>query len=117
VAGSVSAATWIALAGVAAAGVGTGVAAVNGAKSNANQAASLKAQTTATQTAEASALSTERKNETATNAVNQKTPDISSILSQAANSSKVGIGSTMLTGAGGVAPSSLNLGKSTLLGS
>ena len=116
-AGTVSAATWIALAGVAAAGIGTGVSAVNGAKANANQQASLKAQTTATQTAEASALSTERKNETATNAVNQKTPDISSILSQPANSSKGGVGSTMLTGAGGVGNGSLSLGKNTLLGS
>lgn len=112
-----TAATWLALAGLAAAGVGTGVAAVNGAKANANQQASLKAQTTATQTAEASALSTERKNETATNAANQRTPDISSILSQAATQSKVGVGSTMLTGAGGVSNSNLNLGKSTLLGS
>lgn len=112
-----STATWLAIAGLAAGAVGTSVAAVNGAKSDANQAQSLKNQTTATQTAEASALSTERKNETATNAANQQAPDISSILARAANASKVGVGSTMLTGAGGVGNSSLNLGKSTLLGS
>lgn len=116
-AGSISVGTMLALGSLAVAGVGTGVAAYNGKKSADNQAQSLKAETTATQTAEASALSTERKSETADNAVNQQAPDISSILSQAANSSKVGIGSTMLTGSGGVNPGSLNLGKSTLLGS
>jgi hypothetical protein len=112
-----TAATLLAIGGLAVGATGAGVAAYNGVKSEANQKQSLINQTTATQTAEASALSTERKNATATNAANQQAPDISSILSQAANSSKVGIGSTMLTGAGGVGNTSLNLGKSTLLGS
>lgn len=105
----------IALASLAVAGVGTGVAAVTGAQANSNQKKSLQNQEVATQKAETSALSTERKNEVATNAVNQKAPDITSILSQAAAQSKVGIGSTMLTGSGGAAPGTL--GKSTLLGS
>ncbi len=112
-----STATWLGIASLALAGTGTAISAVDGAKANSNQQTALKNQTTATQTAEASALSTERKNATATNAANQQAPDISSILSQAANASKVGVGSTMLTGAGGVNNSSLNLGKSTLLGS
>ncbi len=116
-AGSISAGTMIALASLAVAGVGTGVAAYDGSQANNNQKKSLQNQTTATQQAEANALSTERKNETATNAANQRAPDISSILAQAANSSKVGIGSTMLTGSSGVNNSSLSLGKSTLLGS
>ena len=107
----------IALASLGVAAAGTGIAAYNGEKANSNQAAALKNQTTATQSAEANALSTERKNQTASNAVNQQAPDIASILSQAANQSKVGVGSTMLTGSGGVNTSSLNLGKSTLLGS
>lgn len=115
-AGSVSATT-LAVIGLGLGAVGTGVAAYNGVKASDNQKTALKSQTTATQTAEAAALSTQRKNETATNAANAKTPDISSILSQAANSSKVGIGSTMLTGSGGVGNNSLSLGKSTLLGS
>jgi hypothetical protein len=109
--------TAIAIAGLGVAGLGTGLAAYNGIKSNNNQQAALKNQTTATQTAEAASLSTERKNETATNAANQQTPDISSILTQAANASKVGVGSTMLTGPGGVGGGSLSLGKPTLLGS
>jgi hypothetical protein len=116
-AGSISAATAIALGSLAIGATGAGIAAYNGVKSGDNQATALKSQTTATQTAEANALSTERKNATATNAANQQAPDISSILSQAANASKVGVGSTMLTGAGGVGNTSLNLGKSTLLGS
>jgi hypothetical protein len=116
-AGSVSAGTLLALGGLAVGATGAGIAAYNGVKSGQSQAAALKSQTTATQTAEAASLSTERKNETATNAASQKTPDITSILSQAANASKVGVGSTMLTGPGGVAGSSLSLGKSTLLGS
>lgn len=116
-AGSVSAATMLALGGLAVGAAGTGVALYNGVKSSDNQKTQLKNQTTATQTAEASALSTERNNATATNAANMKAPDISSILSQAANASKVGVGSTMLTGSGGVNKTSLNLGKSTLLGS
>ena len=115
-AGSVSAATLLAIGGLAVGATGAGIAAYSGVKSSENQNAALKQQNTATQTAEASALSTERKNATATNAANQKAPDVSTILSQAANSGKAGIGSTMLTGSGGVAGNSLNLGKSTLLG-
>jgi membrane protein involved in colicin uptake len=116
-AGSVSAATLLALGGLAVGATGATVAAVTGARSNDAQKTALKNQNTSTQTAEANALSTERKNATATNAANQQAPDISSILSSAANSGKAGVGSTMLTGSGGVAGGSLNLGKSTLLGS
>lgn len=116
-AGSVSAATLLAIGGLAVGATGAGIAAYNGVKSSEAQSTALKNQTTATQTAEAASLSTERKNQTATNAVNQQTPDISSILAQSANVSKVGVGSTMLTGSTGVAPSSLSLGKNTLLGS
>lgn len=114
---AITTATMLAIGGLAVGATGAGIAAYNGVKSSNNQQAALKSQTTATQTAEAASLSTERKNETATNAANQQAPNISSILSQAANASKVGVGSTMLTGTGGVGNSSLTLGKSTLLGS
>jgi hypothetical protein len=100
-------------AGVAAAGVG--VSAVEGAKSSANQKQSLIQQTTATQTAEANSLSTERKNAVATNQATQQTPDVSSIMAQAANSAKAGVGSTMLTGPGGAGTGTLG-GGGTLLG-
>jgi uncharacterized protein HemX len=113
----ITTATVIALGSLGLAAVGTGVSIYQGKKSGDAQQQALKNQNTATQKAEADALSTERKNETATNAANMKTPDISSILTNAANASKVGVGSTMLTGPNGVAPGALSLGKSTLLGS
>ena len=53
----------------------------------------------------------------ANNKANRKTADTASILSQAQQSGKGGISSTMLTGAGGIDPSALALQKNTLLGS
>ncbi len=53
----------------------------------------------------------------ANNMANQKRPDIGSILDFASQSAKGGPSSTMLTGATGVDPSTLSLGKNTLLGS
>lgn len=52
----------------------------------------------------------------ALNQANQKKPDTSAILSAAQQSGKSGQSGTMLTGAQGVDPTSLTLGKSTLLG-
>jgi hypothetical protein len=109
--------TALTIASLAVGAIGTGVSAYNGAEASNNQKAALKNQTTATDTAEANALSTERKNETATNAADQQTPDVANIMARAAQLSKSGVGSTMLTGTGGVNTNSLNLGKSTLLGS
>lgn len=101
----------------AAAGVGSTIyGVVNGQNQADTQQQALKNQTTAQQKAEASSLSTSRNAATAQNAVNQKTPDVSSILARAATAGNAGMSSTMLTGPGGVKPSSLNLGGSTLLG-
>ena len=52
----------------------------------------------------------------ATNAANQKRANPRAALDNAMMSSKSGASSTMLTGAGGVDPASLQLGKNTLLG-
>lgn len=52
----------------------------------------------------------------AANRANQKTPDVAGALSSAMLSGKAGASGTMLTGPGGVDPSALQLGKSTLLG-
>lgn len=101
--------------GLAGAGLVTSI--VQGNKQNANAKKSLQNQQNAQTQAEQQALSTERKNEVAQNAANMKTPDIASILSRAANSGKQGVSSTMLTGPSGIDPTSLNLGRSTLLGS
>lgn len=52
----------------------------------------------------------------ANNKANQKRPDVAGALSSAMQSGKSGASGTMLTGPGGVDPSSLTLGKQTLLG-
>ena len=111
----ITAATVIAGIGAAGAIGGTAYSIVNGQNQAAAQQTALKKQTTAEQTATGAALSTQRQSEVAQGAANQQTPDITSILSRAANTGK-GSSSTMLTGPGGVDTSSLNLGKSTLLG-
>lgn len=106
------------IAAISTAAIGAGSLAygiVNGQNQQSTQEAELKKQTTAQQTATAAALSTERRNAIAEGAANQQTPNVSSILQRAATSGK-GPSSTMLTGPGGVDTSSLNLGKSTLLG-
>jgi uncharacterized protein HemX len=101
----------------AAAGIGSTIyGVVNGQAQQDAQQKSLKNQTTAQQKAEASALSTQRQGEQAQNAANQKTPDVSAILQRAATAGNAGQSSTMLTGPSGIATSSLNLGKQTLLG-
>ena len=51
------------------------------------------------------------------NRANAKHPDTNAIVSAAQQAGKSGGSSTLLTGAGGVDPGSLTLGKSTLLGS
>jgi Flp pilus assembly protein TadB len=112
----VTAATIIAGVSAAAAAGGLAYNVVNGQAQQKTQDKQLKAQKTAQDQATAQALSTQRKNEVATNAANQKTPDVASILARASSASRSGLGSTMLTGAGGVDPATLPLGGSTLLG-
>lgn len=50
------------------------------------------------------------------NAAHGKVPNVQGIQDNQATAALSGSGSTMLTGAGGVDPSSLTLGKNTLLG-
>jgi regulator of protease activity HflC (stomatin/prohibitin superfamily) len=50
------------------------------------------------------------------NAAHGKTPNVQGIQDQQATAALSGSGSTMLTGSGGVDPTQLTLGKSTLLG-
>lgn len=52
----------------------------------------------------------------AINRANQKTPDVSAIVSSASRDAKGGGGGTMLTGPAGVDPSTLSLSKTSLLG-
>lgn len=102
--------------GAAAAVGSTAYGVYSGQKQQASQKQALAAQNQAQQQAEANALSTERKSEVAQNAANQRTPNIAAILQRAATMGSTGLSSTMLTGPTGVSSSSLNLGKSTLLG-
>jgi hypothetical protein len=111
------AATIIAGVGAAAAVGSTAYAIKAGGDQQDAQQQSLKQQNTAQQKAESASLSNQRKSQVAQGAVNQKTPDVASILARAATAGNAGQSSTMLTGPGGIDPSGLNLGKgSTLLG-
>ena len=87
-----------------AAGIYQGVSAA-GAQSDAQQQAKKQG--------EASLLQSQQ----AMNRANAKHPDVNAILSAAQQAGKSGESGTMLTGPQGVAPGSLPLGKSTLLGS
>jgi hypothetical protein len=102
--------------GAGAATAGTAYSIVQGKSSSDMQAKGLRDQELAQSTAKAASLSQARKSEVAQNQANMKTPDIAAILSRAAESAKGGVGSTMLTGPGGVNPAGLNLGGKTLLG-
>jgi hypothetical protein len=81
---------------------------------NGNKAAS--AQKDATNQATANAKATATAAEQASNKANQKKPDSGALLSANIAGGKTGQASTMLTGPAGVDPSTLQLGKTTLLG-
>ena len=55
--------------------------------------------------------------EQAENKANMKTPDISGLLTEAQRKARLGPAASMLTGANGVDPTGLQLGRKTLLGS
>ena len=75
-----------------------------------------KAQSEANQTAKAAAVKNADMADQAFNKANGKQPDIASMMGQNALNAKGGQSGTMLTGAGGIDPSTLLLGKKTLLG-
>lgn len=62
------------------------------------------------------AQSQRRRSETAMNAANRRTPDVGGIMERAGQQAAGGPSATMLTGPGGVDPTQLSLGRSTLLG-
>ena len=66
--------------------------------------------------AQANADKQEKAADQATNRANQKKPDTRAILDAATQAGKGGVSGTMLTGAQGIDPSMLTLGKNTLLG-
>jgi hypothetical protein len=79
------------------------------------QKAGLELQRQAQDQAESAAIAQQRRADMAYNAANKKTPDVQGILLGEQQAAK-GIGSTMLTGPGGIDKSKLVLGGGTLLG-
>jgi len=80
------------------------------------QKRALAAQERAQKDAETMAQRQMRENAEALRRANAKQPDASALLADAQSLGKRGVGSTLLTGVGGVDPSSLKLGRSSLLG-
>lgn len=75
-----------------------------------------KAQKKAQAQAQANAEKQASAADQAFNAANQKRPDVSAILDAATQAGRGGVSGTMLTGAQGIDPNALTLGRSTLLG-
>jgi polyphosphate kinase 2 (PPK2 family) len=103
--GAITATTVMAAASVA----GVAMSAINGQK-QASAAKDAQAQ------AQANADKQLKEQDQATNRANQKSPDTMAILDAATQAGKGGASGTMLTGAQGIDPNLLTLGKSTLLG-
>jgi predicted transcriptional regulator len=99
--------------GAAAAWAAVAVSATSAYVSNKN--ANARAEE-ANQQAEQNAKKTADATAQATNKANQKKPDSDALLSANLTNGKAGQASTMLTGAGGIDPNLLTLGKTTLLG-
>ena len=74
------------------------------------------AQNKAQKQAQANANKSASDADQANNKANQKQPDTMSILDAANQAGKSGVSGTMLTGAQGIDPNALSLGKNTLLG-
>lgn len=115
-----AAATWAAVSSIAAGVTATGVlagAAVVGAASMIKQAdTARRVGNTGNDRAREAATATAQDAERATNRANAKTPDVAAMMAANALAGASGQSGTMLTGPGGVDPSLLTLGKSTLLG-
>lgn len=97
------------IAAIATSAVGVGVGAIEAGKQRAAQEA-------ASRRAEKQAAEQKAANERAINEANQKQPDLAAIMAANRAATAGGIGSTMLTGPGGVKAGTLALGKTTLLG-
>lgn len=90
-------------------GVGTAASVYQGNKVEREQ---RNATNQATQNAKVAADASAQAN----NKVNQKRPDTGALLSANLAGNSTGLTSTMLTGANGIDPNTLQLGKNTLLG-
>ena len=102
--------------GATAAWVAAGIAAVGTAVAYDQGQQQKKSAENASRQAQANADKQLAQADQETNRANQKRPDTSAILGAAQQAGKAGASGTMLTGPTGIDPSTLQLGKSTLLG-
>jgi hypothetical protein len=100
----------------AAAVAGTTYSVVAGEKGKKAQENAMNQQKAAQDRAAAAADQQSKQSQEAMRAANRSAPDVSNILTNASSMASGGPASTMLTGPGGVDPSQLSLGRSTLLG-
>jgi uncharacterized protein HemX len=111
-----AAATGAAVVGATAAAAGAGYSIVAGQQGKKQQERAMQQQERAQAAQLAQTQAQQRRSEMAMNAANRKQPDVSSIMERAGQQAGGGPSSTMLTGPGGVDPTQLSLGRSTLLG-
>lgn len=96
--------------------VGTAASIQQGKQGAKAQDEALKRQEQMQRQAMEQAQTQQRRSEMATNAATRRTPDTASIMQRAAAGAAGGPSGTMLTGPGGVNPSGMSLGRSSLLG-
>jgi len=107
----------VALAATAAAAVaGTTYSVVAGEDAKQQQKKAMESQERAQAQQLAQTQAQQRRSEMAMNAANRRQPDVGGIMERAGQQAGGGPSSTMLTGPGGVDPTQLSLGRSTLLG-
>ena len=102
--------------GAAAAAAGAGYSIAAGADASKQQKKAMQQQEQAQAQQLAAAQRQQRQSEMAINAANRRQPDVGGIMERAGQQAGGGPSSTMLTGPGGVDPTQLSLGRSTLLG-
>ena len=100
----------------AAAVAGTAYSVVAGEDAKKQQKKALESQERAQAQQLAQTQAQQRRSEMAMNAANRKQPDVAGIMERAGQQAGGGPSATMLTGPGGVDPTQLSLGRSTLLG-
>lgn len=98
-----------AIAGIA----GTGFGIMQGQKASKQQDEAIAAQQTSNAQIRADAQQTKTQNQLEIGKANQKSPNVKAILE---NATAIGADKTLLTGATGIDPSSLTLGKMATLG-
>ena len=105
-----------AIASTAIAAAGTTYSIVAGEEGKRQQKKALESQERAQAQQLAQTQAQQRRSEMAMNAANRRTPDVGGIMERAGQQAAGGPSATMLTGPGGVDPTQLSLGRSTLLG-